>query len=94
MGLVCSFLVAMVAYEVDDSLEADAMYKIMMISQLGAAITSTMINLQPCFEPRNWQLSMAEGLQMFLEGLTGGNHSFDKSMLRSIKLTDNSRTYQ
>ena len=91
MGLVCSFLVAMIAYEVDDTLEADAMYKIMMISQLCAGMTSIMLSMQPCFEPRNWQRSMAEGLQIFFEGLNG-NQSLDKGMLHSIRLSDNSRT--
>ncbi len=62
MGLICSFLVAMIAYTIDDTTPADAMYKIMLISQLGAAMVSIMLQLQPCFEPRNWQRNIAEGL--------------------------------
>ena len=45
MGLVCSFVVAMIAYTVDDTLPADAMYKIMFISQLGAGLVSVMLSL-------------------------------------------------
>ena len=49
MGLVCSFIVAMVAYEVDDSLTSDAMYKILLISQVAAGLVSVMFTMQPCF---------------------------------------------
>ena len=32
MGLICSFMIAMIAYTVDDTLGFDAMYKILLIS--------------------------------------------------------------
>ena len=58
MGLVCSFLVAMVAYTVDENLEFDAIYKIMLVSQIAAGLVSSMLSLQPCIQPRNWQISL------------------------------------
>ena len=54
MGLVCSFLVAMVAYEADDTLSSDAMYKILLISQVASGLVSVLFTMQPCFSPRNW----------------------------------------
>ena len=88
MGLVCSFLVAMVAYTVDETLPADAMYKIMLISQVAAGLVSVMLSLQPCFEPKNWQRNIADGLQMCMDSITG-ERSFEKSMLHSLKYNYN-----
>ena len=62
MGLVCSFIVAMVAFTVDETLNADALYKIMFISQLAAGLVSVLMTMQPCINPRNWQIAMQEGL--------------------------------
>ena len=32
MGLICSFIVAMIAFTVDDTMQFDSLYKIMLIS--------------------------------------------------------------
>ena len=49
MGGVLSFIVAMVAFTVDTTLEFDAIYKIMLLSQLASAMFSVMLQMQPCF---------------------------------------------
>ena len=54
MGLICSFIVAMIAFTVDDTLHFDALYKIMLISQVASGLVSVMLTMQPCFQPRNW----------------------------------------
>ena len=51
MGLVSSFLVSMIAFTVDETLEVDALYKIMFLSQLASCLISSMLYIQPCFAP-------------------------------------------
>lgn len=70
MGLVCSFIVAMIAFEFDETLHADALYKILFISQLASGMVSVVMTMQPCMNPRNWQRSMAEALQSFLDNVS------------------------
>ena len=82
MGLVCSFIASMVAFEIDPTLNSDALYKIMFISQLAAGLTSVMLTMQPCFRTRNWQRSMNEALFIFLNNISGDQSSSDsKSIL-------------
>ena len=84
MGLMLSFLVAMIAFTVDENLDSDAMYKIMLISQLASGFVSWMMMLQPCFVPYKWQRNMTEGIQNFLDRISG-DISMDKSILSSLK---------
>ena len=45
MGLLVSFIVAMIAYTADETLESEAMYKIMLISQAASGLVSVMLSL-------------------------------------------------
>ena len=43
MGTLASFLVSMIAFEIDNTLDSDALYKIMFFSQLATAMLSMLL---------------------------------------------------
>jgi len=89
MGLVCSFITSMIAFTVDETLNSDALYKIMFISQLAAGLVTVMLTMQPCFRTRNWQRSINEAIFIFLSNIAGEQSSESKSiMLQSLKTND------
>ena len=71
MGIMSSFIAAMIAFTVDDNLPSDFIYKIMFICQAASGLISIMLYLQPCFEPQNWQRSWNNSLQRLVDKLAG-----------------------